>query len=238
MSNEELQVSRGEGDDPAETLKAQVEAEIRAAADRVSAELAEAPPPFDWEVYALGPWQGPPAPPPGPLPPGVILPPLAATGPAPGRIIEVNETAYIVTLIWLNALTDANITAFGGKIQLNYFTSNTQTMQPVVAMDYSCCLDPGALAGVPFVGGFFYVTVYEFEPTEAACILETNICARLCNCDDEVVPGYAAFVRWISNLDPEQFLSPVTGFQFDRPIRYLVYDNDDDTNCDCSETCP
>jgi hypothetical protein len=43
-------------------------------------------------------------------------------------------------------------------------------------------------------------------------------------------------VRWIANLDFDSFFPPVF-LQFDHPIRYLVYDNDDDTNCDCSESC-
>ena len=131
---------------------------------------------------------------------------------------------------------DDNVSDFGGQVQLNYFTSNTQTMQPVSAMDFSCCIDPGAVTGIVTPIGTFYLHIWEFEPTEAACILETNICARICNCNDEVVPGYAAFVRWIANLDFDTFFPPVI-FQFDHPIRYLVYDNEDDTNCECSEDC-
>jgi hypothetical protein len=212
---EELKVSRG-GDDPREALKAQVEAKIAATIEQATVELAEAPPPSDWEVFAVGPWQTP--------------------GLAPGRIIELGQTAYVATIVFLNPFMDANVSGFAGKVQLNYHTSNTQTMMSVGAMDYSCCFAPADVTGIVTPLGTFYVTIWEFVPTEAACLLETNICARLCNCDEEVVPGYAAFVRWIANLDFDSFFPPVI-FRFDHPIRYLVYDNDDDTNCDCSENC-
>jgi hypothetical protein len=210
---EEQEYSRGDID-PRAILKAQVEAEIGAALERATVELAEAPAPSAWEVWALGPFQEPAL--------------------APGRIIELGETAFLVTIVWLNPFMNANVAGFGSKVQLNYFTSNTQTMEPVSAMDFSCCFEPDAAAGGPF--GAFYVFIWEFVPTEAACILETNICARLCTCEGEVVPGNAAFVRWIANLDFDTFFPPVF-FQFDHPIRYLVYDNDDDTNCECLEDC-
>lgn len=211
MSNEFER--EGAVDNARETLRSNVEAAIQASFEQATTELAEAPAPSEWEVFAVGPWQDP--------------------GLAPGRIIELGETAYVATIVFLNTFMDTNITDFSGKVQLNYFTSNHQSMQPVGAMDYSCCFDPGDYPGLVIPGlGTFYVKVWEFVPTEAACVLETNICARICNCDDEVVRGRAAFVRWIANLDYDSFFPPVV-FQFDHPIRYLVYDNDDDTNCEC-----
>ena len=213
---EEKEFSRGDTESPAETLKARVQAEIAASLEQASVELSEAPPPSDWEVWAVGPFQ--------------------TVGAPPGRIIELGESAFLVTIVFLNTFMDANVSGFGSKIQLNYFTSNTQTMEAVGAMDDSCCFAPGDVTGVVTPIGTFYVIVRDLEPTEAGCILETNICARVCNCEDEVVPGYAAFVRWIANLDFDSFFPPV-GFQFDHPIRYLVYDNDDDANCECLEDC-
>jgi hypothetical protein len=220
MSDENEYEREGEGDDRLEALRADVEARIGEAIEQASVELAEAPPPSAWEVFALGPFQDP-----------VFAAP-------PGRIIELGETAFLVTIVFLNEFMDTNVSAFGGSVQLNYYTSNTQTMEPVPAMDFSCCFDPNCNTGFVVPGlGTFYVSVREFEPTEAGCILETNICARICNCDEEVVPGYAAFVRWIANLDFDLFFPPVF-LTFDHPIRYLVYDNDDDTNCNCADDCP
>jgi len=193
---EELKVSRG-GDDPRATLKAQVEAQFAAALEQAALELAEAPPGMgQWEVYARGPWQAP--------------------GQMPGRIIELGQTAYIATVVWLDPVMLANIVGFEGKIELRYHTSNTQTMRPVDAMDFACVISPTANTN-------YYVTVWEFKPTEAGCVLETNICARICNCKNHTVPGYAAFVRWVRDFDVDS-LFPPRPWAFDRPIRYMVYD--------------
>ena len=219
---EEKEFSRGDTDSRAESLKAQVEARIAAAAEQkaaeAAAELGEAPPPEFWDIFALGPFQDP------------------TLAQPPGRIIELDEEAFIVTIVFLNTAMDTNISDYGARVQLNYFTSNTQTMEPVSAMDYSCCFEPDDVDGVVTPFGTFYVTIWTFTPTEAACILETNICARICNCEDEVVPGRAAFVRWVFGIDFDAFFPPVP-LTFDHPIRYLVYDNDDNTNCDCPEDC-
>jgi hypothetical protein len=152
---DEKEFSRGDMDSRTETLKSQVEAQIAASLEQAATELAEAPPPSDWEVWAVGPFQ--------------------TVGAPPGRIIELGESAFLVTIVFLNTFMDANVSAFGGRVQLNYYTSNTQTMEPVPAMDYSCCFEPDDVAGIVTPIGTFYVLVREFEPTEAACILETNI---------------------------------------------------------------
>lgn len=211
---EELEVSRG-GNDPRATLKAQVEAQFGAALEQAATlELAEAPAGMgQWEVYAWGPWQDP--------------------GQMPGRIIQLGETAYIATAVWMDDVMCANIVGFEGKIELSYWTSNTQTMRPVPDMDHVCCIFPTP------DGGCFYITVWEFVPTEAACVLETNICARICNCQNHAVPGYAAFVRHCWDFDPSNLwpAPPRPGWAFDRPIRYMVSDMRDCV-CDPSNTCP
>jgi hypothetical protein len=209
MASKELTVSRGEAQDPAATLKAQVEAQFAAALEKkIAAELTETPAglPFQWEVYAFGPWQNP--------------------AQQPGRIIALGQTAYIATVVWMNPLMCASVAGFGADIFLSYWTSNTQTMMPVAAMDHYSCIP------VTAAGGCFYVDIWAFQPTEAACLLETNICARLCNCEQQVVPGYAGFVRWVQDFDPET-LWPA-GPHFDHPIRYLVYN--DKEKCPCPDT--
>jgi hypothetical protein len=211
---EEVTISRG-GDDPRETLKARVEARFAAALEEATAQLevAEAPAPDRWEIYAFGPWQDP--------------------GKAPGRIIFLGEKAYIAVVVWMNDPMCEDVNGFEAKIELNFWTSNTQTMQPVSAMDYTCCIE--RKPGDPC----FNVMIWEFEPTEAACVLETNICARICNCQNHPVPGYAGFVRHVFDFDPETLFFPPhfhpPGWAFDRPIRYMVSDGSD---CDCSVVCP
>jgi hypothetical protein len=216
--SEELKVSRGSGD-PREVLKAQVEAQIAAALEQASLELTQAPPPVpgirQWEVYAWGPYQFP-------------FDPLRD----PGRIIFLGEKAYIAVAVWLNPRVCDELTAFKAKIELSFWTSNTQTMEPVPEMDYSCCIFTER-------GKCYYVTVWEFEPTEEACVFETNICARVCNCDNSVVPGYAGFVRHVFDFDPSKlFGPPPPGWGFDRPIRFMVADPDYRCACDPDNPCP
>ena len=214
MSNgDELVVNANNGAE--EQLKNRIIGEIQNSIDNASFELGEAPPPSQWEIWALGPFQ--------------------SASAQPSRIIEINQTAYIVTVVFLNTFMNDNVTGFGGRIRLDYHTSNTQTMLPVLP-PYSCCFEPGVEPSIELPFGSLYVIVREFTPTEAACLMETNICARVCNCKNEVVPGSAAFVRWVANFDFDLFF-PRVGFQFDHPIRYLVYDNEDDTNCDCTNDC-
>lgn len=207
---EEMTVSRGEGDIKAE-LKAYIEAQLEAAVEQATLELAEAPPdlgPNVWEVYAWGPWQVPFDP-----------------GRDPGRIIFVGETAYIGVAVWMNAAMCQDVTGFEGIIELNFWTSNTQTMQPVPTLNHHHCIETEQN------GPCFYVFVWEFEPTEAACVMETNICARICNLAGHPVPGYAGFVRHVFDFDPETlFAPPPPGWGFDRPIRYMVSDRSD---CAC-----
>lgn len=207
--SQDLNVSRSGSGNTADMLKAQVEAQFAAALDQKAAlELTEAPTvlPPQWEVYAWGPYQ--------------------AAGKQPGRIIALGEKAYIATAVWLNSAMCTNVSGFGADILLSFWTSNTQTMKPVPAMDHYKCIPVKAGSGC------FYVYIWEFVPTEAACILETNICARLCNCEQKVVPGYAGFVRWVYDFDAES-LWPA-GPRFDNPIRYLVYNNEE--TCPCPDT--
>jgi hypothetical protein len=214
---EELKVSRG-SEDPREALKARLEAEVEAALEQVSPELTQAPQDTGlrlWEVFARGPYQYP-------FDPWVD----------PGRIIFLGEEAYIDVVVWLNPRVCADLSAFNAKIELSFWTANTQTMEPVPEMDYSCCI---------FVerGRCHYETVWKFKPTEAACVLETNICARVCNCDNSVVPGYAGFVRHVYDYDPSKwFFPPPPGWGFDRPIRYMVADPKYRCDCDPDNPCP
>jgi hypothetical protein len=201
---------------PGDALKAHVEAKLEDARGKVEIELAEAQfnPPFDWEVVAWGPWQLP-------FDPAIN----------PGRIIFVGEQAAVATAVILNPAMAQNVAGFGAKIELNYWTSNTQTMQPVPGISTSRCIDI-------YANQYFYIDVFVFTPYDEACLFEMNICARVCNCNRRTVPGYAAFVRHVFDFDPED-LGLITGaglptpptpspWAFDRPIRFMVAQPDED----------
>jgi len=116
MSSKEVNVSRSEGDNPGEALKAYVEAQFAAALqEKTTLELTQTGvgnPANLWEVFAWGPWQS------------------YAPGTYPGRIIMTGEEAYIAAGVWLNDAMVADLVGFGAHIELNFFTANTQTMQP------------------------------------------------------------------------------------------------------------
>jgi hypothetical protein len=212
MSSQEVTVSRAAGEGPAETLKAQEEAQFAAALERASLELTQTGvgnAANQWEVYARGPWQNV-APTPGPY--------------APGRIIMTGEDAYIAVTVWLNNAMLADLVGFGAHIELFFFTSNTQTSQPLPGLNYKCCV-------YPVLGRNYYVCVWTLRPTEAACLYETNICARVCNCNTVLVPDYAGFVRHVYDYDDDNLFAPTSGWQFDRPIRYMVADRG--ARCEC-----
>jgi len=235
MSSQNVSVSRAAASDPAEALEAYVEAQFAAALEMKAAleltqtgigNLAN-----KWEVFAWGPWQDF-APTPGPY--------------RPGRIIMTGEEAFIAAGVWLNDAMLTDLVGFGSHIELFFFTANTQTMQPLTTLDHRCCI-------CPVKGKNFYACVWKFTPTVAACLYETNICARVCSCKNKLVPDYAGFVRHVFDFDPETLfpsippgtttpqppnvpvVSPTPSWQFDRPIRYMVANRD--AQCECPP-CP
>ena len=181
----------------------------------------------DWEIFGFGPYQRPRA--------------------QPGRIIRVNQPAWVAVVVWMNRAMCRNVTGFGGKIELNFWTSDTQRMQPVGGLSHHCCIQTRR-------DRCWYLYVWRFRPAQAACIYETNICARICNCDDAPHPEYAGFVRQVYDFDPDNLWPPARvplppprripggvwppggpvppNWGFDRPIRYMVYDPDASCNCD------
>jgi hypothetical protein len=223
----ELVVERGDSPPTVgQEMKPLIEAHLRSIVEQGQhtprQELAE--PLFWWDVFAIGPFQfGA-----GTVPPSDLLDqPLV-----PHRIIQAGETAAIYTVVFLNplfpqaALSACDIiTAFNARIELNYFTSNVQTMQPARDLSASRCFRTQRNL-------CYYVDVFEFTPQVPACLYETNICARICDCDQLPVQPFGGFVRWVWDLDFDLFFGS-EGLEFDRPIRYMV--SDFTSRC---ENCP
>lgn len=218
---EEIVFERGEGDEPGNDQQAQLGAQLESLFERVSAspkvEGAMAAPELAgpvrfWDVFAIGPYQNPAL--------------------QPSRVIEVGESATILTVVYLNPFFPSSapgqnacdiITGFGAKIELNYITSNMQTMTPVPALSYSYCIPTTP-------GQCWYYHYWTFSPQEKACIYQTNICCRICNCNNYYVRQYSGFARWIADLDYDLiFGSP--GLTFDQPIRFMVSDYKERCNC-------
>jgi hypothetical protein len=225
---QELEVRKGKPD-PRAKLAARVAKNFKASLKAASAlELTTVQPGIaaDWEIFALGPWQTP-------------------DDLQPGRIIRVNETAYLAIVVWMNPEMCRNITQHGDKIELNIFTSDTQRMEAVDELHHYCCI-------LTEKDHCWYVYVWEFTPTEDACLYETNICARICTCSDVVLEDYAGFVRHVYDFDAESLWPEIPAsvlppelpgggwpdiptappsWGFDRPVRYMVYDPE--RACEC-----
>lgn len=206
------------GEETAEDMKAFWEARLKSLYEKAMAtpreELAE--PLFWWEIYGAGPFQTGA----GTIPPGTFTDqPLL-----PNRIIQVGEEATIVAIVIVNPFFPSSgpsacdiLTNFGAKVELNYRTCNTET----------CSVGPGYLNVAHTIelepGTCFYVDTLTFTADKAACLYETNICARVFNCRDQPVQPFAAFVRWVYDPDIDLFFGSEV-FEFDRPIRFMVCD--------------
>lgn len=204
MSDEERTMSRGEANEGREALQDALVARFTAALEGTeSLELAQARMGFgQWNVYAFGPWQPP--------------------RQQPSRIIEVGDWALIHTVVVMDNVMCPNVTGFGAKIQLKYFTSNMQTMSAVPDLTRNRCIQTNYMQ-------CYYHDFWWFRPTQAACLYETNICARICRCDGTGVPEYGGFVRWVYDYDPEILVPgpdvPAGALRrFDHPIRFAVFD--------------
>jgi hypothetical protein len=227
---EVLEVRKGETD-PRAKLAARVAKDFaRAVKGKVALELTQAPTdlgPEDWEIFAFGPYQTPEA--------------------QPGRIIKEGETAYIAVVVWMNEAMCRVLTTHSDKIELSIFTSDTQRMESVDDLNHYCCIQTEP-------DHCWYVYVWEFTPPREACLYETNICARVCNCSDVPLPDYGGFVRHVYDFDAERLWPPIPAtvlpddfpldewppgvpappsWGFDRPIRYMVYDPE--SSCECGD---
>ena len=213
--SEEFVVKRGEGGGNGERLQSALDARLEGLFEQagdVSKQLAG--PPLFWDVVAVGPYQAP--------------------GLEPGRVIEVGEEATILVYVYLNPSVPNPapgqnacdiITGFGAKIELNFYTSNMQTMTPVPALNHYHCIETTH-------GQCWYRYYWRFTPREQACLYETNICVRICNCDNYYVRQYSGFARWVQNLDYDLIFG-APSWQFDHPIRYMV--SDYNVRCECPD---
>ena len=196
------------------TLKAHVEAQIAAAIEKkvakARAELAEWPAGLPFRLEMSGP---------------LVLGRILVIGTRADYC--VGQDAYIATVVWMSPLMCATVAGLGR------YSSQLLHLQHAED-DGRSCDGLSMPASKPRAGRTpghrYFVDVWRFKPTEAACILETNICARLCDCDDDIVPGYAGFVRWVEDFDPETLSARRTKDSITRFVT-LVYRRQRQMHC-------
>lgn len=203
----------------AEDVKAHVEAMVKSALDeaimvrnaQTSAEIAE--PEGWWNLFAIGPLQliGIPAP---------LL---------PHQVIKVGETAFVATILYLNdfwilqpGTTPADVLSnFALPYEVRYQTGNLTTWALGPANLNVTHTGPGFNL-VPGVN--FYVDVLQFVAAQVG-LYEMNISARILGATPAFAnaPQFAGYARAVFDIDPELFIRPAPGLQFDIPIRFQVY---------------
>lgn len=202
------------GETTAEDVKAFVEAKVKAAVDQAQAQYDPqiAGPALWWDMYAYGPLVS--FMPNGPLP--------------PNQILKVGTTAYITTVLMLNpnpilppapGISPADLlSSFSLPFAVTYQTGNVTTWTPAeAALNVT---HAGAL--VPGVNTYF--DVLTFTPSVPG-LLEMSISARILgNLPAPLAPQFAGFARYVYDFDPEElWAAPAPGWQFDTPIRMMVY---------------
>lgn len=193
-------------------VRAMVESKVKTAYDEAlhMQRIETADPYLWWDLYAFGPIQI-----------------LAPDGPMdPSQVIKVGEDAYIATVLVLNPLPILPpapgisplelLSNFSLPFEVQYQTGNLTSWTPG---------QPNTVQGgnlVPHQG--IYVDVVHFVATTPG-LMEMNISARILGNPPAVsAPHFAGFARYVFDFDPEAFwFSPTPGFQFDLPVKYLVY---------------
>ena len=132
MSTKEVNVSRDAADDPLESLKAHLETQFAAALEEAGVEGSHRTARV-WRLKRMGLW---------------AIPGTCVEPGGPGRILQVNQPALVHIVVDMDPVMCANVTGFAADFQLNIFTSNTQTMQPVPGLSTKR-LHPDAAQSVP-----------------------------------------------------------------------------------------
>lgn len=211
--NDEMDISKGGGEITIEDVRARVEAQVASAVQEAGARFeAEAAPEIAeiqgwWNLWAYGP---------------------ITTGLAPHSVIKAGETAWIVTVLWLNNYYPRDVSAcqllsnLACEFEVKYCTGDLCTWTP----------GPAPLHTVHTVkmvrDRCWYVDLLQFRATaDMEGCYETNICARIKGCPEGAVPPFAGFATRIYSLDWDVFYpygpGQGPGYRFGQPFRYMIY---------------
>ena len=201
-------------------VQVQIEAVVKSALDearmrraaRTMAEIAE--PEGWWNLFAIGPVQ-----------------PIGIPGPLlPHQVIKVGETAFVATILFLNdfliltpGTTAADVLSnFALPYEVRYQTGNLTTWTLGQA-DMNVVHSGAGFNLVPQVNVYFDVLAFT---ASVPGLYEMNISARILGATSPFAnaPQFAGYARAVLDIDPDLFISPAPGLQFDLPIRFQVYE--------------
>lgn len=185
-------------------IAAEIEARVTAKLEAAQAERAELN--QWWDILAIGPVQ-----------------PTIGTGPVqPGCVVKQGEVAFAFSILVLNpglALPGPTNAAkllsdFGLPYEIQFQTSNMSLMIPAGTDTQASNFNPGQ---------FVYVSVTQL-PSNQLGMHETNILARIEGAGVPTsAPQFGGFATAILDLDGPGLFGPGPGFNFNQPIRYVVY---------------
>src|SRR5262245_163999 len=196
-------------------VKARVEAQVKTALDEAIARAQQerAEPDEWWNLFAIGPIQAI----------GIPNPLL------PHSVIKVGETAFVVTVLFLNPFlvippgtTPGDILSnFALPYEVQYQTGNLTTWALGQA-DMNVVHNGAGLNLIP--GVYTYVDILQFTANTPG-LYEMNISARILGAAQPFVnaPPFAGFARGVVDIDSDLFLQPPPGLQFEVPIRFQIY---------------
>ena len=201
-------------------VKVQIEAVVKSALDEAKMRRAARPltevaePEGWWNLYAIGPIQ-----------------PIGIPGPLlPHQVIKVGETAFVATILFLNdfliltpGTTAADVLSnFALPYEVRYQTGNL-TSWTLGQADMNVVHSGAGFNLIPQVN--VYIDILQFTASVPG-LYEMNVSARLLGATSPFAnaPQFAGYARAVVDIDPDLFISPAPGFQFDLPIRFQVYE--------------
>src|SRR5574341_2361047 len=195
-------------------VKAQVEATVKSALDQAKMLRAARPieeiaePEGWWNLFAIGPIQR-----------TNIPAPLL-----PHQVIKVGERARVATILVLNdflilapGTTAADVLSnFALPYEVRYQTGNLTTWTLGQA-NMNVVHSGGGFNPVP--GVYTYVDVLAFTGNTPG-LYEMHVSCRILGATPPFVhaPQFAGYARSVADFDPDLFIAPAPGFQFDQSI--------------------
>jgi hypothetical protein len=202
------QSSRG-----AETVKALVEAKIQAALAKPKPEVATMPiagVPNAWNVWAYG----------------LFLVPAPGHPLAPHKMVKVDDTFYVATIVWFNPSGAPSpcslITSLASTIEISYSTGNLKNW----ALGPAGMNVVSSLPVVPNQCTYVDIKGWTAAPGDEG-LYEMNISVHVPGPTPAAHPPLAGFATRIFDIDPDLFYPSAPGvpsrWEFDIPLRFMIY---------------
>jgi hypothetical protein len=187
-------------------LEASILAQLEAALDEASAEVAG--PTNWWDLIAIGPFTSP----------------VTAGFPKPNPIVRVGQTVQIVSVLFLNPVmpppgpANPSPLQIYGPLGLNYRLNWDTT-------NVSNCTHVAALSGAGLfllTNNIFNIQVITLVPT-APGLCELNLRGQILTAANTTYPPFAAYASRVESINSSIFGPNGLTVQFEQPIRFDVY---------------